>query len=607
MTQPELLAYPSDRNPHIPAIPVEGGTPPPYPASEVVRTIGEFSLFPIAEDTTLPPDFYDNVDIDVRYARDRERVESLSQLRVLARHEEDPEIQDILESAYPLFAVSLFESDYLVAAFAPPRGSVDTLSSEEKRKFFSPFVVSDAATAQEMNARLYGVPSDIRSLAFADLGSTHEVLTLLDSFNLCQVSTSEPVMDYLHENGVETTTGNDRVRFLEEHSSAVREIVAEQKLHEQEIAAGADKAKAKSVVSQITARKRLPVDCVDGNVFGSYSNTGTIVDPGYLFSERYDQLLEEPVIDPDGVWQTVLHMMGGTYTFGHDHTYLYRNRFENIPNSYIGTPPDYGVIRPGNFVFHDLKYVENSSIRDNYPLDHFLEYALSHYIDQMDMHTPERLDELPEGEDVNSFIYTRREEGEGVATPMQRIETHVIPFRALKKDLYSSEYYEYGEECYLAELVDIALECDLIAAKAGQQKGDFAADIGGATVGYYTSRMLAGLWSRTNDIDALTTTIDQVLFMQGMQPTGGRETIREYLGDGQRVTRGEGFVLALGDLPTERAYDELGDEEKARSPLTCYYEWFLRNARLVPEEELRQKGVSVREPLFRDSFDQSSA
>jgi hypothetical protein len=285
-------------------------------------------------------------------------------------------------------------------------------------------------------------------------------------------------------------------------------------------------------------------------------------------------------------------MMAGHWALGQDHTFVYRNSGERMAAAQTGVVPDYAAVRPGNFLFHDLKLLEHGPFKKDFPTQVLYEYVRNHYLRQMDLAVLDADGEPGSNATVNQYFIHG---GIRYIVPLERNQKHIIPFRALKKHDNDPQYYEYGQECYMAELVDIALQLDAIGQYMGSEESK--AVLGDVSIGKHAWDLIFDLYySAEGSLAMAALAIEQILFMKGRIAAGGRQSIEATLSN-----RKEGADL-LSILATIESVQELtstGVPQTSRPPLTCYYEWFQKHARPISSEEIRRRGVAVVDSVFK--------
>jgi hypothetical protein len=581
MTRPvELGAFKAADKSYIMA-PKLGGYEPFTPYNEVSLREG---LMPIAEDTTLSPTYYEDHDIDTRYPRDARRSRLLASLSEL-------------EGQYPntvkLFSQWGGELKSLAPIFEPQEGM--TVDNETIAIFLKD--IEQITTPEEIlehNLAFYGTPRPLRFSARADMKSYHDMLraySQLEGVN--ELVDATPVAELIDRLGINDLEGEDRIAALKESRALIEELIRDIRTSEAERIEVGDED-ARQMQSKRIFRRTHVADSLDNFTYKQAIFNGVIADPGYLLrDESYELIREEPEVQDPSKIAFFKHVMAGSFPYGHDHTYLYRSLDPNIAASHDGVIPDYGVVRPGNFVFHDLKLIEHGPHREGFPLDALHQYFRLHYLEKVGVQIG--ADDAIVGEFATFGHITFDYKGQPYAVPLERLEEAVLPFRALKKDLFSDEYFEYGTDCYLAELVDMALQFDKVEQKRGTApEGDHIV-LGGVTFDHHVRMLMQDMLNIKRDYpNEIATVIEQLLFMKGKLVEGGHEEILRILNDSEHPSTAD-----ISSIPT---VDELTDTLNPvgdRQPLTCYYEWFQRYARPVAANELTQKGIQLKPALFQ--------
>jgi len=539
------------------------------------------SVFPIADTTTLPPDFYEHTNIDGRYRIDGQRLRNLDRLRSEVLLEKDSETRRLMEEAQPHFDTLVIQTDYIIQLFNQLDASgkcFEDIEPQDKLNFFKPFAITDFETAQRLNIVLFGIPKDLWETAFSDPGTTHEVLGLLKEQSLIRSADISPIQKLFDDNGVSQLRGKqkvDKIRALIPEIQAVaRQTEAIEREHISE-----DSSTSQKLRNARMTRKRDALDCIDGATYAASANHGVIVPPQYLLMPEYKVLRDEPLVFEQRMWATLKHTLSGFPQFSNDHTCLYRNL--ESANTRTGVAPDYAVTRPGNFLAHDIKLLEHGPERESFEYDHLFEYLLLHYIEGMNIDSTSNIDNPDTETDTAAYICSTMSDGI-YYTPMYRENANVIPFRAMKKDFESREYYEYGAECYMAELVDAALEMDLITAETDSTASQL--QLGNQQFGSFAKKLVERLYTTGHPNEAQLA-VRQLLFMRGYD-TGALDFIED------------NTIHSLSKIDLKQRINEAGNPQPPKPPLTCAYHWFQEHARPVSDDELTRRGVPIKPPLF---------
>jgi len=582
MSRPVELGAFKDADKSYIMAPKLGGYEPFTPYADVEFRDG---LMPIAEDTTLSPTHYDDHDIDTRYPRDGRRSRLLASLS---------ELSDQYPNTVKTFSQWGGELKSLAPILEPQEGIA--IDSETIAIFLKD--IEQITTPEEIlehNLAFYGTPRPLRFSARADIGSYHDVLraySQLEGVN--ELVDATLVAELIDRLGINELTGDDRVAALEENRELIEELIRDIRAKEAERIRVGDE-EARQMQSKRIFRRTHVADSLDNFTYKQAIFNGVIADPGYLLrDESYALIREEPEVQDPSKIAFFKHVMAGSFPYGHDHTYLYRSTNPDIAASHDGVVPDYGTVRPGNFVFHDLKLIEHGPHREGFPLDALHRYFRLHYLEQVGVQIG--ADDAEVGEFATfghiSFDY----KGQQYAVPLERLEEAVLPFRALKKDLFSDDYFEYGTDCYLAELVDMALQFDKIEQKRGTAPEGDQIILGGVGFGHHVRMLMLDMLNIKRDYPAeIATAVEQLLFMKGKMVEGGHEEILRTITDSDHPS-----TASLSSLPTvNELHDNTSTPVGERQPLTCYYEWFQRYARPVSTEELTQKGVPIKPAIFQ--------
>jgi hypothetical protein len=546
----EVYIAHSNQDRPFPAYTVPGRTLPlPYEELSVRKR-----LFPIAENTTLPPNYYEENDLDIRFTRDRQRAE------ILASAQEQNIPLKTLRALGSTATEALEPWQYDL----PLDQLIDMYSTSDMEDFYA------------LAELFLKAPAELRPIAYQDPASMPEVLEKIGAIQgLHDVATIDTIITTV-QSSLEDTHGEERLARLDQMKPGIEEELAKQKQHEAVII-NSDAAEGPRLQDARINRKRFIADGIDATLFRFAINNGTIVNPSYLHDPTHYQALEdEPEVTFEEKLSFLRHMMAGHWALGQDHTFIYRNHGERMAAAQTGVKPDYAAIRPGNFIYHDLKLLEHGPHTEDFPLDALFEYARHHYLRQMDLVVLDEDRQITPGTDTLNTFFTHQDQR--YIIPLTHTPDHVIPFRALKKSPESSQYYEYDEECYMAELVDIALQLEKIENKRGTF--EVHGKIGNTQIGMHAATLIEDLMRTTTDYQAPALAIEQLLFMDGQLPVGGRNAILSAL---------EHDPVTLETLTTK---DD--PEPIERAPLTCYYEWFLRYARPVSTQELQERGVPNR-------------
>lgn len=575
----EMAAFNKDDSRYI-IEPKRGGYPAPKEYEDIVF-IDDF--VPIAEDTTLPVGYYEVADIDTRYPRDNRRARLLEALASL---------RDTHPRTVALFEGWGAELKSLAPLFEPLDDA--ELDSDGIAKFLDVYEnIRTPEEVDELNVAFYGTPRPLRFAARKDLGTYHEMLkefSNLEGIN-CIVEAT-PVAELIEHLGIHNLRGEERIAAFASARPLIEELIADLRGREDEIIAGGGE-EAKRLQSSRIFRETHIANSLDNFTYKQSIFNGVIANPAYLHREEsYEPIHDEPEVQDEAKLNFFKHVMAGSWPYGHDHMYLYRSTDPDIAASHDGVTPDYGVIRPGNFVFHDFKLIEHGPYKEDFPLDALHTYVRLHFLQQADVHIGESDAEPGSYASFGHIAFSYN--GKDYAVPLRRHSEHVLPFRALKKDLYTDEYYEYDTSCYLAELVDTALQFDVIEQKRGTADEEPHLVIGSNGFGRHAADLMLDMMRyKKNHTDEIATVIEQLLFMKGKQPAGGREAILAVLNEYDHPLQAD-----LTALSTVDEQDDEGAPVGERLPLTCYYEWFQRRARPVPKEELERRGIPIVPALF---------
>lgn len=539
------------------------GEVPSVPFEKINVRMG---IFPIAETSTLPSDYYDNVHLDTRYP-----------------------IDHLIASTINTTGKDARVSQQTIGVL----GSIATEALEPWRQIMmtdvsiSRFDIKDKNQFISLCATFLKAPSELREFAYSY--SENSLLLIEEISNLEGINSVvdlDGVLSLLREQVYSIDSS------LEQIKDKIEMIILEQRAAEDKVILSGSPEGIDLQNARIE-RKRLIADGIDASMCRLGSNSGAIVDPAYLLDDTHYKLLrDEPEVSLDTKINFLRHMMSGHWALGQDHTFIYRNSKENMAATHVGVIPDYAVTRPGNFIYHDLKLLEHGPFKKNFPTRTLYAYIRNHYLRQMDLAL---LDENRQPYADNWDLSLPFEhQGERYVAPLQYNSRNVIPFRALKKSEQDSHYYEYGAECYMAELVDIALQLDAIyETEDAQETINICGDI---SIGIHTIDLLEDLYySATNESQAAALAVEQILFMEGKVVVGGRQIIHDILHS--KWVKG-GFLSKLAQIKYEQELKPDNTPQPARSPLTCYYEWFQKYSRPVPFDEMKRKGLPMHEPLF---------
>jgi hypothetical protein len=323
---------------------------------------------------------------------------------------------------------------------------------------------------------------------------------------------------------------------------------------------------------EATARAQLQqiFDAADGAVMRAHSRQAVVIDPSYLVDPAYALLQRVPFKDRPDTQKFVTHTAAGFYWTGSDHTFLYRNRGE-IAKAAARGMDDYSVVRPGNYLYHDLVLVENKRGEDEFPASLIVDYCLAHYF--QGLYAVAEPDELPPEQHAGTLTYTY-DDNERVGIHLRRPPNHaVIPFRALRKSETSSTFYEYGTEAYLAELVDIAGKIDQIDYQQGKNP-DLTAEL---QLGKHLAALPSKIRAYSGNADLATSTWRIILESRGLSS--------------EDASKAACHMAAR--MTTDQLNTFIKGQPKSHDPwpaLTISYEWFTRYAREVPAEEMRLRG-----------------
>lgn len=545
----------------------------PLPIEELVIT---GRRMPIAETTALPPDFYDDCEWDTRYAADAERQVYYDKL--VDFQKQHPE--EVSARLLPLFRTCLFEPRFLASYFDSPDASKE--EPENIKKFFGYYDVASYKEVRDIRAVYNRVPPPLRYFAREDIATAHNAMQYFASIpSVSELIDAGCVLEALPD--LSEIKGADRMSLLRHKRAEVQEFVRNKLAEEMNITDDPQQQEKRIY------RKRAPLDGVDAGSYRATINNGVVINPSYLFDPRYDRLALEPEASVASKRGFLRHMTNGEHRFGHSHLLLYRNNKE-ASTTHAGTPPDCNTSRPGNFLYHDLRMLETGPYKIDFPLESLHRYVLDHYLEQMDADVlgPDGKPENADAEGSASLLAPIAQH-ENTVIPLTRDPNHVIPFRALKRDFESDQYYEYGEECYLAELVDMALQFDKINEARGTADIEQYTRFGSVRIGPFAQDLVNTLRNRyPEDITTTATVLEQLLFMSGDKPAGGRKGLMDHL-TMQREAEFFDFnvveYVCDGTLQPQR-------------PLTGAYNWFITHARPVSREELDARGVPFRPNLF---------
>lgn len=581
MTRPvELGAFKAADKSYIMA-PKLGEYEPFTPYSEVSLREG---LMPIAEDTTLSPTHYDDHDIDTRYPRDGRRNRLLESLG---------ELEDQYPNTVKLFSQWGGELKSLAPIFEPQEG--DIIDSETIATFLKDIEhITTPGEILEYNLAFYGTPRPLRFSARADIASYHDMLraySQLEGVN--ELIDATLVAELIDRLGINELKGQDRIAALENNRELIEELIRDIRTAEAARIEVGDE-EARQMQSKRIFRRTHVADSLDNFTYKQAIFNGVIADPSYLLrDESYTLINEEPEVQDPSKIAFFKHVMAGSFPYGHDHTYLYRSAYPDIAASHDGVVPDYGAIRPGNFVFHDLKLIEHGPHREGFPLDALHRYFRLHYLEQVGVQIG--ADDAEVGEFATFGHISFKYKDQQYAVPLERLTEAVLPFRALKKDLFSDDYFEYSTDCYLAELVDMALQFDKIEKKRGTAPEDDQIVLGGVGFGHHVRMLMLDMLNVKRDHPTeIATVVEQLLFMKGKLVEGGHEEILRTINEAKHPSKADLSSL----LTVDELYDDTSTPVGERQPLTCYYEWFQRHARPVSLEELTQKGVPFKPAIF---------
>lgn len=520
-------------------------------------------LFPIAATNTLPQGFYDSATLDTRYPNDRRRSSVIE--TVAEQPETGIRFRSLLGSV-AMESLEPFESriplDRIDQVF-----SVDTIDE---------FI--------DMTVWFLRVPEALRMIAYQDPSSAIEALEIIGNVDGIGHVIDLTELISLIEHELQAFSGSSRMERLKSLLPIISKIVSKQ-LQAEDSAIADGKKNCVALHEERIVKKRAIVDGIDGTLFRIATNSGVIVDPGYLNDDTYYADLEnEAEVTLDHKIGFLRHMMGGHWALGQDHTFVYKNSKPGMAAAQTGVIPDYAAIRPGNFIYHDLKLLEHGPFKEGFPTRILYTYLRHHYLRKMDLTVLDDNRETKPGQTDVELAFEH--DGVRFVVPLERTPEHVIPFRALKKNYVDPNYYEYGEECYMAELVDMALQLDLIEAKKGNGKTLTISHT--FELGQCAKDLIDDLYysSSANDHNMTAVAIEQLLFMQKRRAVGGRRAIMMALAD---VTAPKDWQLRLSTVEIE--CDEFASTP--RKPLSCYFEWFQRYARHVDNAELAERGIPI--------------
>jgi hypothetical protein len=443
------------------------------------------------------------------------------------------------------------------------------------------FEIQNAEELMELNITFLKSPFELRQIAYDDPDTAIAVIEamgkiegLYDVADLAQVTS-------MMRTALEKCKGEERLQRVLSIKDDLESAIAVQREYEDSIVLS-DTEKGRALQDERIMRRRFIADGIDGATFRAATNNGAIVNPDYLLDTTYYRALgDEPEVSLTYKLGFLKHMMGGHWALGQDHTFLFRNSGEGMAAAQTGVVPDYAAIRPGNFLFHDLKLLEHGPFKDDFPTATLFYYVRKHYLEQMDLTVLDESQRPDPGKETFDLFF--KHGSNRYVAPLGRNEAHVIPFRALKKSESDEQYYEYGEECYIAELVDIALQLDMITTQ------QYKTSVGSVPIGPHAMDLLRELYYPFGDkAGATALAIEQLLFMHGQTPVGGRDAVEGILSSEVREL---GLEQRLSHVKSLQEYNSDGTPQSARAPLTCYYEWFQRFARPVNRDELRWRGI----------------
>ena len=201
------------------------------------------------------------------------------------------------------------------------------------------------------------------------------------------------------------------------------------------------------------------LDFIDVVRFNESLEEETILNPDYLYDARYELLSNIPFSDLEQENQ-LQHMIGHSPFALENHSNLYslfpvaHNKYMEIgsllsDNESRNRKPTF---RTGNFLYHDLAftlYRGNPNFETNILYKSYADLYLSKMFSNV------------------------------------IIKEYYLPFRCFKKHDSDKEFYKYGVDCTLMEMLDIARWCDAYAQKHNQDQY-----IRNGEMGYFTQKLL---------------------------------------------------------------------------------------------------------------------
>ncbi len=326
--------------------------------------------------------------------------------------------------------------------------------------------------------------------------------------------------------------------------------------------------------AKMRGRLQQVFDAADGAVMRAHSREAVVIDPTYLLDPTYGLLEQVPFTDRPHTQRFVAHTMAGFYWTGSDHTFLYRNRGEVAKAAARGMD-DYGVVRPGNYLYHDLVLVENKRGQEEFPVELLLNYAFVHYFHGLDAVAEPGI--LQPEQHAGTLTYTY-DDGERIGVHLRRPEQMVIPFRALRKTEVSDKFYEYGSEAYLAELIDIAGKVDQIDMQQGRNP-DFDDEL---QLGKHLTALPSKVLIHSGNSELAATSWRIIFESRGLSSEDAIEVANHMMKNKDNDANTPANIASL--INSRPKVHELWP------PLTTSYEWFTRYAREVSEEEMRERG-----------------
>lgn len=201
---------------------------------------------------------------------------------------------------------------------------------------------------------------------------------------------------------------------------------------------------------------RTYVDNKDIWMLRAYTVNGVCPDGGYLYGDAYEKIM--PVKDPTTFLK---HMVEGFSASGNDHMAIRRN-LGNVPNGVTGFLKDGANARSHSSLMHDLRIAE-FGVNKDFPVEIVAQYAA------LNLFEGYYCQETLGSESAETATIRSSTEQPAYSITLHKAPDSCVAVRMLST-AEGNEPQMYDFSCYAAEIVAIALACDLIIKKTGRDE-----------------------------------------------------------------------------------------------------------------------------------------